>query len=122
MLGLRLERVASVERPLSLADVVFVHGLGGNGRDTWAASADAFWPLWIFEDLETIEAWTLEYPASMFGSSNGSLVISDQAKQVLDLFAAHSIGKRPLLFVAHSLGGLLVKQLLRTAVELKKPE
>lgn len=116
---LRLERVASVERPHSTADVIFVHGLGGDGKDTWSASTDSFWPLWIFEDLKTVEVWTLEYPASMFGSANGSLVISDQAKQVLDLLASHSIGSRPLAFVAHSLGGLLVKQLLRTAVELK---
>jgi protein SERAC1 len=116
-----LERVASVERPHSTADVIFVHGLGGDGHETWTATPDAFWPLWIFDDLKTIEVWTLEYPASIFGSTNGSLVISDQAKQVLDLLASHSIGNRPLAFVAHSLGGLLVKQLLRTAVELHIP-
>jgi pimeloyl-ACP methyl ester carboxylesterase len=115
---LGLQRVASVERPHSTADVIFVHGLGGDGRATWSAAPDAFWPLWIFDDLQTIEVWTLEYPASMFGSANGSLVVSDQAKQVLDLLAAHSIGNRPLVFVCHSLGGLLVKQLLRTANEL----
>jgi protein SERAC1 len=117
---LQLERVASVERPHSTSDVLFVHGLGGDGRETWTAASDAFWPLWIFEDLKTVKVWTLEYPASMFGSANGSLVISDQAKQVLDLLGSHSIGKRPLVFVVHSLGGLLVKQLLRTAVELQK--
>lgn len=115
---LSLQRVASIQRPHSTADVIFVHGLGGDGRDTWTAAHDAFWPLWIFDDLKTIEVWTLEYPASMFGSANGSLVISDQAKQVLDLLAAHSMGNRPLAFVCHSLGGLLVKQLLRTAKEL----
>jgi hypothetical protein len=76
--------------------VLFVHGLGGDGRETWTAASDAFWPLWIFEDLKTVKVWTLEYPASMFGSANGSLVISDQAKQVLDLLGSHSIGKRPL--------------------------
>jgi protein SERAC1 len=115
---LRLERVAAVERPHATADVIFVHGLGGDGRETWTAAPDAFWPLWIFDDLKTVEVWTLEYPASIFGSANGSLVISDQAKQVLDLLASHSIGDRPLVFVTHSLGGLLVKQFLRTAVEL----
>jgi protein SERAC1 len=119
---LQLKRVASVERPHSTADVIFVHGLGGDGRETWSAASDSFWPLWLFDDLRTVEVWTLEYPSSMFGSANGSLVISDQAKQVLDLLAAYSIGKRPLAFIAHSLGGLLVKQLLRTAVELHKPD
>jgi len=119
---LRLERVASVDRPYTTADVIFVHGLGGDGKETWTGGSDAYWPLWIFEDLKTTEVWTLEYPASMFGSANGSLVISDQAKQVLDLLASASIGKRPLIFVTHSLGGLLVKQLLRTAVELHKPD
>ncbi len=121
MSDLRLERAASVERAHSTADVIFVHGLGGHGRDTWTGAPDAFWPLWIFEDIKPVEVWTLEYPASIFGSANGSLVIANQAKQVLDLLAAHSIGKRPLIFVTHSLGGLLVKQLLRTAVELHKP-
>jgi pimeloyl-ACP methyl ester carboxylesterase len=119
---LRLEKVTAIERPHATGDVIFVHGLGGDGRVTWSAASDAFWPLWIFDDLQTINVWTLEYPASIFGSANGSLVISDQAKQVLDLLASHSIGKRPLVLVAHSLGGLLVKQLLRTAVELHKPD
>ncbi|WP_156162869.1 alpha/beta fold hydrolase [Bradyrhizobium sp. LTSP857] len=115
---LLLHRVAEVARPHITADVIFVHGLSGDGKETWFAGPDAFWPLWIFEDLPTVDVWTIEYPASMFGSANGALVISDQAKQVLDLFASHSIGTRPIVFVAHSLGGLLVKQLLRTAVEL----
>ncbi|MBR0719463.1 ABC-three component system protein [Bradyrhizobium liaoningense] len=122
MQQLQLHRVAEVTRPHVTADVIFVHGLGGDGRETWSAGPDAFWPLWIFEDLTTTELWMLEYPASMFGSANGALVISDQAKQVLDLLATHSIGTRPIVFVAHSLGGLLVKQLLRTAVELHKPD
>jgi hypothetical protein len=102
---LRLDRVASVERPHSTADVIFVHGLGGDGHETWTATPGAFWPLWLFDDLKTIEVWTLEYPASIFGSANGSLVISDQAKQVLDLLSSNLIGKRPLAFVTHSLGG-----------------
>lgn len=58
----------------------------------------------------------------MFGNTHGSLVLPDKAKQVLDLLVAQQIGERPLVFIAHSLGGLVVKQLLRTACELRKQE
>jgi hypothetical protein len=41
----------------------------------------------------------------------------DQPKHfwpVLDLFALEDIGQRPLALICHSLGGLLMKQVLRT--------
>jgi hypothetical protein len=42
----------------------------------------------------------------------------DRATNILTRFETEGIGGRPLFFVCHSLGGLVVKQTLRSAIEL----
>ena len=41
----------------------------------------------------------------------------ERATNVLELFAGHDIGRRPIVFVAHSLGGILTKMLLRKSLD-----
>jgi AcrR family transcriptional regulator len=41
--------------------------------------------------------------------------------QLLDRLATHRLGERPLLFVSHSMGGIIAKQLLRHANDLGVP-
>ena len=59
-----------------IANVVFVHGLGGDCRETWESS-DAektpFWPKSLYEDLNNLRdgrgpvgVWSLGYPAEVF--------------------------------------------------------
>lgn len=40
----------------------------------------------------------------------------------LELLIANGLGKRPLGFITHSLGGLLTKQILRSCAESSQPD
>ena len=52
---------------------------------------------------------------SRSGYRGFAMPLSDRAKSVLLQLEVAGLGERPLVFVTHSMGGLLVKQLLRTA-------
>lgn len=114
---LRLFPVGEGDRDAAAADVVFVHGLGGDAHDTWSAdkAGKLFWPAWIAADLPSVGVYTVAYDASPSAWRGPGLGVIDNATAVLSLLDANDIGQRPLVFVAHSLGGLVVKQLLRHA-------
>jgi pimeloyl-ACP methyl ester carboxylesterase len=91
--------------------IVFVHGLHGN-RDSWRASNGAYWPDMVrsdprfaFSDVEVAE-----YPTP---SSNGKMS-SVQLADVLwnRLKQDHVWEHREVVFIAHSLGGILVEEML----------
>ena len=91
--------------------IVFVHGLHGS-RDSWRASNGAYWPDMIrtdprfaFSDVEVAE-----YPTP---SSNGRMS-SIQLADILwaQLKQYHVWEHREVVFIAHSLGGILVEEML----------
>nr|VFK19736.1 MAG: Predicted ATPase [Candidatus Kentron sp. LFY] len=92
------------------ADVIFLHGLWGNWTKTWAHNKkepNDSWPYWLIQDFgNDCCIWSLDYPASPT-----SLSLSERARDVLDLFSNNRIGERPILFICHSLGGLVAKEL-----------
>lgn len=110
--------IADCENKARLCDVVFVHGLGGGSHSTWMAEGkdDRFWPKWIAKDIPGLGVWTLGYAANLSGWTGESMPIADRGTQVLEEFANEGIGARPIVFVVHSMGGIVVKQLLRHAV------
>ena len=114
---LTLDRVSRSDAPL--VDVVFVHGLTGDPRTTWtAADSDDFWPNWLEHDFPRIAVFTLGYPASALAKpGRPEMNLFQRSGNVLENFSALDIGRRPLIFVAHSLGGILVKIILRKSCE-----
>jgi pimeloyl-ACP methyl ester carboxylesterase len=109
-------RVDNAER--AVLDVVFVHGLNGNARETWSREDQrSFWPQWLAADVADVAVWTVDYDAWSSGWRGRSMSMQDRAINLLALLQSHDIGERPLCFVTHSMGGLLAKAILMHAAE-----
>jgi pimeloyl-ACP methyl ester carboxylesterase len=101
-----------------LASALFVHGLGGNLQSTWRCreDEDAFWPRWLARDCNGLAVYVVGYDAPISRWRGSAMHFTDQATNVLVTVLAESKLRRgPLIFIGHSLGGLLIKQIMRTA-------
>lgn len=116
-----LHPIHSANNKERVADVVFVHGLNPQGKfnsehafQTWGGkdAASDFWPKWLGEDMEKeglpVGIWLLEYDAAALGWTGHAIPLTDRAASVLDVFYGDRIGERPVIFIAHSLGGLVL--------------
>lgn len=99
-------------------DVVFVHGLGSSAEGAWQNANSDLWPLWIRQVLPLARVTFLNYPAPVFFYKDSSRVsIRERARNLADFLPINGIGNRQTVFVCHSLGGLLVKEILRSCIE-----
>lgn len=102
------------------ASVIFVHGLGGHAYDTWrrdikkkAGDDASYWPLWLAQDVEGISVYALAYEAPASNWLGTSMPLQDRAVNVLEvLLSEPGLKTGPVAFICHSLGGLIVKQIL----------
>lgn len=114
---------AAIGAQSGCADIIFIHGITGDPIATWTSAGStepegSFWPKWLAIDFPHLNFYTLGYPASIFAQwAKKEMSLYERAKSTLELLAGFGFGSRPLVFICHSLGGLLAKQLLRTAKE-----
>jgi NB-ARC domain len=102
------------------ADVVFVHGLQGDPRGTWTNRNGGFWPSWLAEDNADLAVWSVGYEAPASGWTGTAMPLFDRANHILADLKDSGLGDRPICWLAHSMGGLLVKKMLRNAGDIAR--
>ncbi|KAI1465515.1 uncharacterized protein F4812DRAFT_439075 [Daldinia caldariorum] len=101
-----------------LLDIVLIHGLGGHPEKTWRSSYK-FWPrdrLAISFPKSRVLVYGYDSKVTKFGTGAASQnsFLDHTRHLLLDLRGIRNENPtRPLLFICHSLGGILVKDLLR---------
>jgi len=110
-----LDPVGTVLAPS--VDIVIVHGLNGDAVKSWTDSTTkAFWPKdFLPYDVPEARVLTFGYNADVaFGNTTADIV--DHAKDLLgsliDKREEENETRRQIIFIAHSLGGIIVKQAL----------
>ncbi len=124
---LALEGTGTDSPEAPLLDIVFVHGIRGGAFATWrregvlerGAARDslekaACWPTsWLVPDLgPRVRLISAEYAAPASAWEGESLPFPHIAEQIAAKLAAAGVGRRPVVFITHSMGGLVVKEIL----------
>lgn len=112
-----LHEIANTQKEDRVADIVFVHGLGGTAHGTWRHGEVGkpnhfFWPAELGIDLPNCGIWTVGYPAGFTAIGKPGMIIEKRAGNLSQKLINAGLGVRPLLFVTHSMGGLVVKSLI----------
>jgi len=99
--------------PARSETVIFVHGVLGNSRETWFnQQSGAWWPKLLATDkaFDKANIATLDLPTSMWNRGPAIDELADMVRQALE--ADESIRGQKLVFVAHSMGGVVVRAFL----------
>ncbi|RFN46776.1 protein serac1 [Fusarium flagelliforme] len=128
----RYETTSVYTHPEAKVDIVLVHGLNGQPDTTWTANNNVFWPLDLLPAaLKDSHAniMVYGYNADVYSSCNdrtpSSNFIHQHAQSLVTNLTFHrrSEGtfKNPIIWVCHSLGGILVKRALLYSSDTHEP-
>ncbi len=119
-----MSKLHSISKPDGAkADVVFIHGLDGDSFSTWQhdpKNQEDSWPFWLAEELQDVAVHCLSYAAAPHVWLGPSMPLAETAENLLAvLLSEKKIGDQPLILVGHSMGGLVIKQILRKTQDRK---
>jgi len=100
--------------PNSDMDIIFIHGLGGDKFTTWENEKNESWQKWLAQD-HNVSVWSIAYGANKTNWIEDDMSLDATADFMLGTLTSQGIGKKPYMFVVHSLGGLLAKKILLKA-------
>ncbi|EOO02000.1 putative and nb-arc domain protein [Phaeoacremonium minimum UCRPA7] len=104
----RFECTAVYTHPEARVDIVLIHGLNGEPQKTWTAKNGIFWPTDLLPDsLKDAHANVLVYGynADVYSSRNDK--------------KSEDSTRNPIIWVAHSLGGILLKRALEYSNDVR---
>ncbi|KAI1157492.1 hypothetical protein F5B18DRAFT_644862 [Nemania serpens] len=117
-------KVLRYPAPKCTLDVVAVHGLNGDCRGSWTSNGPEGSVLWLDDllpkKIPTARIMTFGYNADVVGNTSVA-GIRDNARKLLESIRdereddQETDPHRPIVFVGHSLGGIIIKQALRIA-------
>lgn len=107
-------------------DIIFIHGLKGGVLKTWRqsdkikSSSEDYtycWPKsWLASDFSQCRIIAVNYESFLsnwnINCSSDMYTLKDRSVQLADELELADVGKRPIVWVTHSMGGLLVKHIL----------
>lgn len=103
------------------ANVIFFHGLDGDSHTSWGAKTkdaidEHFWPAWLKGDIGGLSVYSVGYRAHLSNWEGPSPHFFLEAWEIFDLLLDRpELRTGPLYLIGHSLGGLVIKQIIRTA-------
>ncbi|CAK7228384.1 hypothetical protein SCUCBS95973_006863 [Sporothrix curviconia] len=129
----RFEITDVYTHPNAKVDIILVHGLNGQPKRTWTASNSLYWPAELLpETLKDCHANVLVYGynADVYSRSSDASpsdnFIYQHAMSLVSHLTAHRKSKgasrNPIIWIAHSLGGILVKRALLYSNDLRDVE
>jgi pimeloyl-ACP methyl ester carboxylesterase len=101
-------------------DVVFVHGLNGSPARTWTHANGFYWPAELGKQLKGARVMVYGYNVSIepaMGTNNTRIksIADDLLNEIRQHRRKDPARKRPLVFIGHSLGGLVIKRAIHRA-------
>jgi hypothetical protein len=109
-----------IRKSQSGVTVVFVHGVLSSGETCWRNANGSYWPslLAAEESIKAVGIYVFTYRTNIFSGSYRLGDVVDALKEYMrldGLFECHT-----LVFVAHSMGGLVVRKLIvERAIEFR---